>query len=243
MDKKDKIITVLIGIVIVLVLVLLYVFVFKKVKDIDNSNNTEKKDIEKIAKEEFNKITSFTYPDGTHIFYNLENNDKLKASYENSKINRVDYNNDKCMETYYNGDAETNNKDCLIHYVNKSDFEASYKDLFGNEQIKYSVFNAVGLTNCSLNNDRIECYQILGGVEYGVTELLKLDIMENELLGKNDKKIDNLDYYNSLLVSDKLSDEDNNKMFEKYRDGVFTYKLIFDKNGDDYYISSVVKES
>lgn len=279
-SKKDNGVKILLIILIVLAVAILALLSYKifvldnkqnnnevEVKKDENrqEDNEVEEDIAKISEDLFNKYVNnkFLTPIGSQMFIgNMENGAKLVAALVNINLKeKEDYDYEKCSSTWYDED-DTLDPLCIINETDKDVFEESYKELFGNKDIKYETFYH-NLNTCKLEGNKINCYAGLGGYEGGHTEVVKLDsykLNDNKLLLKVDViniemgniiTSNTLDMENAVTVSEEFNDNINaphvnmddatkNKFFEKYGDYAVSYTMTFEKNNEDnnYYFVS-----
>ena len=258
MEEKADVKSLIIIILLIMITALLFIVIQnKETTKPQEEQKKEEKNTEEIAKGLYNKIIKFKYIGGGYLFINMGESEKLKAAYENvDSLNKVDYDYDRCMETYYDRSKEKDRKDlCTVHYVTKDDFEKSYKDLFGsNSNIIYDDFDALGLNSCYLDDNKVKCYLLLGGIESGINQYSKLekyeeiddyiylyintllkDMMDTKIIGKNNKEIDDDTYYKSLLKNYEISEENINKLFARYQGQTMDFKLTFKKDVNNNY--------
>ena len=267
--KKDNGVKILLIILIVLAVAILSllsykIFVLDK-KEINKNNNIKeennnieevKEDVDKIANDLFNKYIDdkFITPYGYNLFIGeMSDKAKLYATISNLKLKQKDdYDYEKCSITWYDED-DTLDKSCIILETSKNAFEESYKELFGDKDIKYMTFE-YNLNTCKLEDSKINCYANLGGYEGGVVQLVELVNYE-----KNDNKIlinvktltivfpggaiiDGEDNFTKELTDDEtslfndtrnISETNKDKLFTKYSDDEVNYTMTFIKNTDD----------
>ncbi len=170
----------------------------------------------------------------------LKNNIRLSMAFKNISIDKIEEGtvSDLTCEAGY----LTNNTGADGYYgykcwhlkVSKSDFERSYKELFGNDKsINYQEF-LFDLNVCNLENNEIVCYQYFGG-----------DAKSNiQLVDYQETKLENneLYVYAKLLNVDLTKENysytqtDKERLFSKYSSEVKNYKLTFKKdNTDNWY--------
>ena len=264
-NKGLKILIIILIVLFAAILILLSYKFFVLDKKDNSKDPVINENLDEVANNLYAKITKSKYESGYHTFYDLNNNNKLKMAYENTAlVNKVNYDNDKCMdEIYKNPELDFDKRtECLLETVKKTDFEESYKDLFGTNNIKYENFYVFGLKQCTLSNAEMKCYQMLGGVEGGVYEPLNLEkyesnkdeiylyinsllkeSMDDNLIGKDNNIIDNSSYFDSLLVNYELIDENVKTLFEHYKGKTIDYKVTFkkDTNGNYYWKYDPIK--
>lgn len=166
----------------------------------------------------------------------LKNSVRLSMAFKNISIDKIEegvVSDLTCEAGYLTNNTGTDGYygyKCWHLKVSKSDFERSYKELFGNDKsVNYEEF-LFDFNVCNLENDEIVCYEYFGGD--AVSNIQLVDYTESKL--ENDElyvyaKLLNV-YLNSYTQTDKES------LFSKYSSDVKKYKLTFKKdNTDNWY--------
>lgn len=170
----------------------------------------------------------------------LKNSVKLSMAFKNISIDKIEEGtvSDLTCETGY----LTNNTDADGYYgykcwhlkVSKSDFEMSYKELFGNDKsVNYEEF-LFDFNVCNLENNEIVCYEYFGGD--AVSNVQLVDYTEANL--ENDELYVYVKLLNINLTNENYlgTQTDKENLFTKYNNDALKYKLTFKKdNIDNWY--------
>lgn len=232
--------TVLCIILVSLAILLIGYMVYTKFIKTDDESKVNEIDI--LGQELFNKVSLkdssgnlYLYDD--YINYSTISNDKLLSmTLQASLNNNLVQVNDDC---YLEG---LGLESCYSKKVSKSDFENTYKELFGSDKtINYETFsiNKDGCNEtCNLNKDYITC------INYYTDCTSNTDSINYVKYLKTIKEDDTIYVYANYLmlyVNNLETLTDNiDELFDKYEDELSVYKLTFNKDtsGNYYWIAT-----